>query len=122
MVHLLLKQKKYAEAEPLLRSALLRDPDDPALNSQLASTLTYEGKNDEALTLLEKLYKLKPDDLAIGGMLADAYTQNGNPEKAERFSGSAQEIPQNADLLNARETIYFSNTAILRPSRHCERH
>jgi predicted Zn-dependent protease len=103
LVHLLLKQKKYAEAEPLLRSALLRDPDDPALNSQLASTLTYEGKNDEALTLLEKLYKLKPDDPAIGGMLADAYTQNGNPEKAEPvLVDLLKKSPQNADLLSAK--------------------
>jgi predicted Zn-dependent protease len=103
LVHLLLKQKKYAEAEPLLRSALVRDPDDPALNSQLASTLTYEGKKDEALALLEKLYKLKPDDPAIGEMLADAYTQNGNPEKAEPILVDLlKRSPENAELLSAR--------------------
>lgn len=103
LVHLLLKQKKYAEAEPLLRSALGRDPDDPALNSQLASTLTYEGKKDEALAVLEKLHQLKPDDPAIGGMLADAYTQNGNPEKAEPILVALlKKSPQNAELLSAR--------------------
>ncbi len=37
LVHLLLKQKKYAEAEPILHSALERDPDDPALNAQWAA-------------------------------------------------------------------------------------
>jgi len=103
LVHILLKQKKYAEAEPLLRAALSRDPDDPALNSQLASTLTYEGKKDEALALLEKLHTLKPDDPIIGGMLADAYTQNGNPEKADPILVDLlKKSPQNAELLSAR--------------------
>jgi tetratricopeptide (TPR) repeat protein len=103
LVHVLLKQKKYAEAEPLLRSALTRDPGDPALNSQLASTLTYEGKKDEALAIIEKLHALKPDDPAIGGMLADAYTQNGTPEKGDPILVELlKKYPRNADLLGAR--------------------
>jgi tetratricopeptide (TPR) repeat protein len=103
LVHLLLKQKKYAEAEPLLRAAIARDPDDPALNSQLASTLTYEGKTDEALAVLEKLHQLKPDDPLIGGMLADAYTQNGSPEKGDPILVDLlKKYPQNAELLSAR--------------------
>lgn len=102
LVHLLLKQKKYAEADPLLRSALARDPDDPALNSQLASALAYEGKSDEALEILEKLHQLKPDDPAIGGMLADAYAQSGHPEKADPIlAGLLKTSPNNPELLGA---------------------
>ena len=101
LVHLLLKQKKYAEAEPLLRAALARAPDDPALNSQLASTLTYEGKPDEAIAVLEKLHTLKPDDPAIGGMLADAYIREGSPEEAEPLLAELlKKSPGNADLLS----------------------
>ena len=103
LVHLLLKQKKYAEAEPLLRAAIARDPDDPALNSQLASTLTYEGKEDEAIAVLEKLHKLKPDDSVIGLMLADAYSQEGSPEEADPILVELlKKSPQSADLLSAR--------------------
>jgi tetratricopeptide (TPR) repeat protein len=103
LVHLLLKEKKYAEAEPLLRTALSRDPDNPALNSQLASALTYEGKRDEAIRVLEKLCALKPDDPLIGGMLADAYTQNGNPEKGDPILADLlRKYPQNPDILNSR--------------------
>ena len=103
LVHLLLKEKKYAEAEPLLRTAIRRDPDNPALNSQLASTLTYEEKKEEALAVLEKLHTLKPEDPNIGGMLADAYTQNGNPEKGDPILVELlKKYPQNADLLNSR--------------------
>ncbi len=103
LVHLLLKQKKYAEAEPLLRSALARDPNDPALNSQLASTLASEGKNEEALAVLERLHGLQPDDPLIGGMLAGAYAQNGTPEKADPILiALLKKYPQNATLLSAR--------------------
>jgi tetratricopeptide (TPR) repeat protein len=103
LVHLLLKEKKYAEAEQLLRTALSRDPDNPALNSQLASTLTYEGKKDDAIAVLEKLHTLKPDDPLIGGMLADAYTQNGNPEKGDPILADLlKKYPENADLLTSR--------------------
>ncbi len=103
LVHLLLKEKKYAEAEHLLRTAISRDPDNPALNSQLASTLTYEDKKNEALAILEKLHTLKPDDPLIGEMLADAYTQNGNPEKGDPILVNLlNKYPQNVDLLNDR--------------------
>jgi predicted Zn-dependent protease len=103
LVHLLIKQKKYAEAEPLLRSALVRDPDDPALNSQLASVLAYEDKNDESVAVLERLHQLKPNDPLIGGMLAGAYAQNGIPEKAEPILDELlKKYPQNASLLSAK--------------------
>ncbi len=44
LAHLLIKQKKYADAEPLLKSALARDPRDPALNAQLATALLGPGQ------------------------------------------------------------------------------
>ena len=103
LVHLLLKQKKYAEAEPLLRSAIERDPDDPALNSQLASTLASEGKQIEATAVLERLHKLKPDDALISGMLADTYSQSGNAVAAEAiYADISKKQPQNADIMIAR--------------------
>ena len=103
LVHLLLKEKKYAEAEPLLHSALLRDPDDPALNSQLATTLAAEGKQEEATAVLEKLHQLEPDDKLIAGMLADAYTQSGNAAKADPiYAGLLKASPEDADLLISR--------------------
>jgi predicted Zn-dependent protease len=103
LVHLLLKEKKYAESEPLLHSALLRDPDDPALNSQLASALAGEGKQDEAVAVLEKLRQLEPADKLIGTMLAEAYTQNGNAAKADPiYVELLKNSPHDADLLISR--------------------
>ena len=103
LVHLLLKDKKYAEAEPLLRSALSRDPDDPALNSQLASTLSAEGKKDEALSVLEKLHQLEPQNRQIAAMLADAYTQGGSAAKADPlYAQLLKASPEDPDLLVSR--------------------
>jgi tetratricopeptide (TPR) repeat protein len=83
LAQLLLKQKKYGEAEPLLKSALERDPRDPGLNAQLATALLAQGKDDEALPVLETLRQLEPGNTSVDQMLADAYSQAGHPEKAD---------------------------------------
>jgi tetratricopeptide (TPR) repeat protein len=103
LVHLLLKDKKYAEAEPLLRSALSRDPNDPALNSQLASTLAAQDKMTEAIAVLEKLRQLEPASQQVSAMLADAYTQNGNAAKADPiYLQLLKDAPDNPDILISR--------------------
>ena len=83
LAQLLLKQKKYSDAEPLLKSALARDPRDPGLNAQLATALLGQGKSDQALPVLETLQQLEPANASVDQMLADAYSQAGHPEKAE---------------------------------------
>ena len=83
LAQLLLKEKKYSDAEPLLRSALERDPRDPGLNAQLATALLGQGKSDQALPVLETLQQLEPGNASVDQMLADAYSQAGHPEKAD---------------------------------------
>ncbi|HEY5753932.1 MAG TPA: AAA family ATPase [Chthoniobacterales bacterium] len=46
---------QFNEAEPHLRSALARDPDDTTLKFNLARTFHAQGKNSEALVLLDDL-------------------------------------------------------------------
>ncbi len=83
LAHLLLEQKKYADAEALLRPALDSHPDDPVLTAQLAAVLVAENKPD-ALPLLQKLHAMHPDDATITGMLAEVLAQSGD------FAGSDQ--------------------------------
>jgi tetratricopeptide (TPR) repeat protein len=83
LAQLLLKEKKYSDAEPLLKSALERDPRDPGLNAQLVTALLGQGKNDQALPVLETLQQLEPGNASVDQMLADAYSQAGHPEKAD---------------------------------------
>ena len=105
LVHLLLKQQKNSDAEALLKSSLERDPDNMALNAQLAATLIALGKNDEALPVLEKLHQLEaksasPESLSVDEMLADAYSQAGHPEKADPiYARMALARPQDAEIL-----------------------
>ena len=113
LAHLLIKERKYADAEPLLQSALARDPRDPALNAQLATALIGQGKNDEALPVLETLRQLEPDNASVDQMLADAYAQAGHPEKADPiYARMALANPGNEDILAAqgenlvRERLY----------------
>lgn len=83
LIHLLLEEKRYSDAEPLLKAALIRDPDDPTLNSQYAALLAAEGKTDEAVGSLEKLHKIEPKDRHVAKMLADAYAEAGEADKAD---------------------------------------
>jgi tetratricopeptide (TPR) repeat protein len=100
LAQLLLKEKKYGEAEPLLRSALERDPKDAGLTAQLATALLGQGKNDEALPVIESLRQLEPNNTAVDQMLADAYVQAGHPEKADPiYARMAQAHPENEDIL-----------------------
>jgi tetratricopeptide (TPR) repeat protein len=100
LAQILIKQNKYAEAEPLLKSALERDPRDPALNAQLATALVAQHKNDEALAVLETLRQLEPGNASVDQMLADAYSQAGQPEKAEPiYARMALAHPDNEDIL-----------------------
>jgi tetratricopeptide (TPR) repeat protein len=117
---LLIRERKYAEAEPLLKSALERDPRDTAINAQLATALIGQGKQDEALPILETLSHLEPDNPSVNEMLAEAYSQAGHPEKAEPiFARLAQHDPKNEDILASqgenllREKLYPQAQTVL---------
>ncbi len=84
MAHLLIVRKDYPEAETLLRAALEKAPDDPALTAQLATVLAAQDKA-EALPLLQKLHAAHPGDLAITRMLADLLAQAGDAAGSDRL-------------------------------------
>jgi tetratricopeptide (TPR) repeat protein len=120
LAQLMIKQKKYADAEPLLKSALARDPRDPALTAQLATALLAQGKEDEALPLLETLRQLEPANSAVDQMLADAYSQAGHPEKADPiYARLVQANPHSEEILAAqgqnlvRERLYPQAQSVL---------
>jgi predicted Zn-dependent protease len=83
LAHLLILKKQYPQAETLLRAALDKLPDDPALTAQLATVLAAQDKA-EALPLLQKLHAAHPDDPAITNMLAEVLEDAGD------FAGSDQ--------------------------------
>ncbi|HEU5351871.1 MAG TPA: tetratricopeptide repeat protein [Terracidiphilus sp.] len=99
LAHLLLKQKKYGEAETLLRTALAADPENPALSAQLALALANQGK-PEAVPLLKKLHAAHPENRAIAQMLADLLAQTGDAAGADALDVELlKNDPANPDLL-----------------------
>lgn len=84
LAHLLIARKKYAEAETLLRAAVEKNPEDPALNAQFATVLVAEDKA-EALTVLEKLHTAHPADTAISRMLEQVYATAGDYANSDKL-------------------------------------
>jgi len=101
LAHLLIAQKKYPEAETLLRAAQTQAPDDPALIAQLASVLAAQD-NAEALPLLEKLHTAHPQDASITRMLADVRAQAGDIAGSDKLCMDLLAAhPDDVDLLVA---------------------
>jgi tetratricopeptide (TPR) repeat protein len=102
LVHLLLDQKRYADAQPLVEAALRRDPDDPALNAQWAAVLNAQGKSADALEVLEKLHAREPTSRSVTSMLADTCFQTGKLDEADAlYQQLLAQAPNDPDLLDA---------------------
>jgi predicted Zn-dependent protease len=84
LAHVLIRKKQYPEAETVLRTALGKLPDDPALTAQLATVLAAQDKA-EALPLLQKLHASHPDDVAITRMLAEVMTEAGDAAGSDQL-------------------------------------
>jgi tetratricopeptide (TPR) repeat protein len=106
LAHLLIAEKRYADAQPVVEAALRRHPDDGALSAQLAAILNGEGKPGDALALLEKLHQAQPDNESIASMLADADFQAGKLEEADAlYQQLLAKSPNDPDLLDAHGQI-----------------
>lgn len=99
--HVLIAQKKYADAEEFLRSALKQSPDDPTLTAQLATVLAAQDKA-EAIPLLQKLYEAHPEDDAIARMLAEVLAESGDAAGSDQiYTKLLSSHPDDGDLLIA---------------------
>jgi len=102
--HVLVKEKKIADAEALLSAALKSNPDDPRLVSQLAVLYAAEEKADQAIPLIEKLRASRPAlaaDPQLSAMLAHLYSINNDYAKAEALDrASLTKAPDDPELLD----------------------
>ncbi len=106
LAHLLIQEKRCADAQPLVAAALQQHPNDPALNAQMAVILNAEGKQADALGVLEKLHTLEPGNRDVAGMLADAEFQAGDLDAADAlYQQLLVATPSDPDLLDAHGQI-----------------
>ena len=99
LVHLLIAQKKYTDAEPLLDAAVKKSPDDPALTAQLAAVFVAEDKTD-ALPLLQQFHVKHPNETAVTRMLAQVSADAGEYAQSDQlYSQLLAANPQDKDLL-----------------------
>ncbi|HWX52983.1 MAG TPA: tetratricopeptide repeat protein [Verrucomicrobiae bacterium] len=76
----LVKDKRFAEAEGLLRKYLAQHPNDPAGQVQLGRILALEGKPAEAIASLEAANA--SSDPAVARALAELYSENKQYDRA----------------------------------------
>ena len=101
LAHLLITEKKYPEAETLLRPAVQKNPDNVPLTAQLAAVLVAEDKS-EAIPLLQQLHTLKPDNEEITRMLARVQADAGDFADADALDLTLLRThPKDADLLTS---------------------
>jgi Tfp pilus assembly protein PilF len=86
LAHILLLQRRPAEAEALLNPAHVAHPDNQAFTAQLAQAWIDSGdaaKIGRAVPLVESLHSANPGNAAVTRLLARVYVATGQPEKAD---------------------------------------
>jgi tetratricopeptide (TPR) repeat protein len=90
-------QQEPGKAADVLRTALGRDPENPAILRQLAQALMEAGKADEALALLEKATESSPQPATLV-LLGDAAMQVRDYERAVKaFERAIQPNPRDTE-------------------------
>jgi tetratricopeptide (TPR) repeat protein len=101
LAHILIERHQFPDAEKLIRTALQQDPNNPALNAQLATVLAAQD-DAEALPLLQKLHAAHPLDIAVTRMLAQVLAQAGDAEASDKlYVELLAKSPDDVDLLVA---------------------
>ncbi|MEM1094756.1 MAG: tetratricopeptide repeat protein [Bacteroidota bacterium] len=121
---MLLMAEQYAEAVPVLREAVQRQPGDPEALLNLGRALQQTGRADEAvafiqqaetarqlqveITQAEALVRAEPNNLGHQARLAQAYQQAGRPADALRvYRVLETRAPNNLPLLNNIANLYI---------------
>lgn len=101
LAHVLIGRRQFPEAEKLVRAALQMEPDNPALNAQLATVLAAQD-DAEALPLLQKLHAAHPLDPAVTRMLAQVMAEAGDAEGSDKlYVALLAKSPDDVSLLVA---------------------
>ena len=102
---LLLHTERYNEAYDLIKAALDKQPEDPAIIDSMGWVLFKLGRHDEAVTYLEKAYNLFADP-EVASHLIQAYWAVGLKTQAlHLLEQSKADNPDNPYLQEAEQAI-----------------
>ena len=92
-------QRRFADAESLLRKLAVLHPNDPSVHIQLGRMLAIAGKNDDAIAELQSGLKLDPSDVRAQRDLADVYVALRKYADAEQiYRTLLKQLPNDAAL------------------------
>ena len=107
------KYKEYTKAEEILRKQLARNKDDKWTLSELAYSLSAQGKYEEAIEKFEYVLSLKVEDEGnlefIYSQLAWCYRHLWNFEKALEYLNKAKELGRKDVWINVEMTLCYQN-------------
>jgi tetratricopeptide (TPR) repeat protein len=89
----LLVQKKYAAAEPLLQSIAKAHPDDFAAHATLGMALAGEQEYAAAQSEFQAAQRLNPNDPAIGQLIAANASKAGAEQTLVALAGQLEQNP-----------------------------
>jgi predicted Zn-dependent protease len=101
LAHLMLQQKRYAEAEKLLTAGLAAHPGEAGMSIQLAEVYAADDKTAQALPLVESLHAANPKEPGVTRLLAELYVDGKDYAKAEPLLASlVAQDPQDGALVD----------------------
>jgi predicted Zn-dependent protease len=83
LAHLMMKQKRYGEAEELLTAGLATHAGDVGMSIQLAQVFVAEDKTAQALPLVEELHTANPNEAGVTRLLAELSIAGKDYARAE---------------------------------------
>ena len=107
------KYKEYTKAEEILRKQLARNKDDKWTLSELAYSLSGQGKYEEAIEKFEYVLSLEVEDEGdlefIYSQLGWCYRHLWNFEKALEYLNIAKELGRKDVWINVEMTLCYQN-------------
>ena len=102
-------QKKYKEAEKVLKEGLKENPTNPTILSSLASVYLSTKEFEKALEIVKKIYDKNPTDPINQNLLGYTYAEMGielNKAK-ELIEKALKQEPENAAYLDSLGWVYY---------------
>jgi len=99
LTNLYMRQRKYSQAEDLLKKLVAVHPEDASAHLQLGRMLAISGQSEEATAELEAGLKLDPSDTKAQRDLADLYSDAGKYAQAQSlYQSLLTAYPNDGDL------------------------